>query len=63
MSGIRIDGALGRTVRKRDTVSLERFDSRIGYERAKILLTKLRHFCCSIGVWGKKIRKIKNEKE
>ena len=50
MSGIRIDGALGRTVRKRDTVSLERFDSRIGYERAEILLTNLRHFCCSIGV-------------
>ena len=50
MSGIRIDGALGRTVRKRDTVSLERFDSRIGYERAKILLTNLRHFFYSTGV-------------
>ena len=33
MSGIRIDGALEETV-KRDTVSLERFDGRIGYERA-----------------------------
>ena len=45
MSGIRSDEALGRTVRKRDTVSLERFNSRIGYERAELLLTNLRHFC------------------
>ena len=44
MSGIRIDGALGRTVRKRDTVSLERFDSRIGYERAKITTNKTTPF-------------------
>ena len=49
MSGIRIDGALGRTVRKRDTVSLERFDSRIDYEHAEIFLTNLRFFCHSIG--------------
>ena len=55
MSGIRIDEALGRTVRKRDTVSLERFDSRIDYEHAEIFLTNLRFFCHSLGgIWEEK---------
>ena len=47
MSGIRIDGALGRTVRKRE-ISLERFDSRIDYEHAEIFLVLEKNIKCDV---------------